>query len=481
MPKWRTRICSCGKEEYTASKSPICASCYTSVKKENYILLEKEQLKKMGYLLIGDHSIGDFGKRVYTLQNQSCNHTFSARYDNLISVYKRTSKLSCGICGNKENMKNRLSRYIAKYGRDNDITKFEEYKKEVRALTEVNYKINKDILNNENNLSGHNHHHLDHKVPIAMCFRSGISPEKAASIENLQVLPYSDNLSKSWYAYDPELLEELGGIIKDEVISKISYIALEIKNLGYKVLLRGHKLIINDSMTISFISDDVDDIKPFSSDFLNIREFELISKTDVVLNRILHKCNITKNRVKIFARKCIIKEVSTAMARIFCERNHLQNYTGASCILGLFFGDHLVSIMTFGKPRFTKEAEWELIRFCVDSGYYITGAASKLLKEFKRLKMPNSIISYADARWSNGNLYKKIDFEFIKISPSFFYISKEKKVLSRYKCQKHKLMALLEDYDENLTANENMKNNGYKYIKDPGQLVFIWHKEQIIL
>lgn len=62
--------------------------------------------------------------------------------------------------------------------------------------------------------------------------------------------------------------------------------------------------------------------------------------------------------------------------------------------------------MTFGKSRYDKSYEYELIRFCNILYINVIGAAGKLLKFFERSYTPKSIISYADRRYSTGNLYK---------------------------------------------------------------------------
>lgn len=50
---------------------------------------------------------------------------------------------------------------------------------------------------NPDYLKGLNHgYHLDHIVPIIECFKRGWSAEKAANISNLQMLYWTENLSK---------------------------------------------------------------------------------------------------------------------------------------------------------------------------------------------------------------------------------------------------------------------------------------------
>jgi hypothetical protein len=130
--------------------------------------------------------------------------------------------------------------------------------------------------------------------------------------------------------------------------------------------------------------------------------------------------------------------------------------------------------MTFGKCRFDKKHEWELLRFCNKLGYHIPGGASKLLKYFERNYNPKSLVSYADRRWSQGKVYEKLGFTFSHASkPDYWYFcNHDISLKSRIKFQKHKLKELLKTFDETKTEVENMKDNGYNRIFDCGNLVF---------
>ena len=121
--------------------------------------------------------------------------------------------------------------------------------------------------------------------------------------------------------------------------------------------------------------------------------------------------------------------------------------------------------MTFCKSRFNKNFEWELSRF--SSSKHVIGGAGKLLKYFERVYKPKSLITYADRRFSQGNLYYKLGFTFDHFSsPNYFYVKNQIK-LSRIQCQKHKLIKILGNkFDKNLTESENMCLNGYNKIYD---------------
>lgn len=176
---------------------------------------------------------------------------------------------------------------------------------------------------------------------------------------------------------------------------------------------------------------------------------------------------------RIFARKTIIKEISSSVAREFCIENHLQGYSNSSIRLGLFYNEELVSVMTFAKPRYSKKYEYELIRFCTKTGLNIVGGASKLLKYFERTYNPKSLISYANRRWSQGGVYEKLGFEFShNTEPGYFYfLEKEYKLLGRTEFQKHKLKKF-ESYSEERTESEIMFLEGYRRIWDCGNKVY---------
>lgn len=204
---------------------------------------------------------------------------------------------------------------------------------------------------------------------------------------------------------------------------------------------------------------------------IHIFEDEWLYKQDIVKSRLKNLLGVYDN--KCFARQCEVKEVSSKESFDFQEANHIQGAVNSKVNFGLYFKDELVSLMTFSRPHFDKKHEWELVRFCNKCGWHIPGAASKLLTHFEREYKPKNIVSYADRRWSKGNLYKQLGFNLDHISqPDYFYI-KDGARFSRFKFQKHKLKSILEKFDLDLTEKENMAINNYSRIWDCGNLVFV--------
>lgn len=204
---------------------------------------------------------------------------------------------------------------------------------------------------------------------------------------------------------------------------------------------------------------------------------ELIYKHKIVTSRIKNILNGIKYR--IYARKCIIKEIDAKTSQKFLEKYHIQGNAKDKIRLGLFYKNRLLSVMTFSLPRNvvgyktkTKNT-YELVRFCGTFNIKVVGGASKLLSYFEKTYNPESVISYADRRWSSGSLYFSLGFQKTKeTNPNYWYTSDFKRRIHRFHFQKHLLHKKLKNYDPNKTEHQNMLNNGYFRVYDCGSLKF---------
>jgi len=72
-----------------------------------------------------------------------------------------------------------------------------------------------------------------------------------------------------------------------------------------------------------------------------------------------------------------------------------------------------------------------------------------------------------------------VGFEFIEDStPNYFWFKVNENILySRIKFQKHKLENMLKNFNKDISATENMYNNGYRKIYDCGNKVYIKNYE----
>ena len=208
---------------------------------------------------------------------------------------------------------------------------------------------------------------------------------------------------------------------------------------------------------------------------VQIFEDEWVNKEKIVKSMLLNKMGkITK---RIHARKCEIGELSNKNSRKFLEENHIQGYVTSKYNIGLFYDFELVALLSIGISRYNKNYDYEITRFCSKLNTNIPGAFSKALKYFTDRYKSSSIITYADLRYGDGNVYIKNGFKLIeKSNPNYFYITENLTRDSRVKFQKHKLEEKLQTSNPKLTEWENMKLNGHDRIWDVGNNVFEYRR-----
>lgn len=205
---------------------------------------------------------------------------------------------------------------------------------------------------------------------------------------------------------------------------------------------------------------------------LQFWEHELHDKSAVCKSII--KSHLGQNE-RWYARQLTVEAMKPAAAREFFNHSHLQGYANASVTYGLFNGTtgECLAAMSFGRPRFNKQYEWEIVRFANVLNTTVVGGASRLFTYFQRENKPKSVITYADLRISQGQLYKTLGFEFSHVSDPNYSWYKGSVHLPRYKCQKHKLKLLLgKNFTASSSESVNMENNGWLRVYDAGNLVF---------
>lgn len=182
---------------------------------------------------------------------------------------------------------------------------------------------------------------------------------------------------------------------------------------------------------------------------------QLLAQKDV---RVIHlwedvwqtKRNIVESRLmSLFGKSETIPARLTQVQRIdkptldkFLINNHLQSKVNAKLKYGLFLPSRyfrviqnekvlqeninkeafLVAVASFSNAKkFIREGQeyrsYELIRFANYKGFTVVGGLNKLLKMFIDEHVPDDIMTYADADWSDGTNYEKIGFERIELTP----------------------------------------------------------------
>ena len=198
-------------------------------------------------------------------------------------------------------------------------------------------------------------------------------------------------------------------------------------------------------------------------------------KHEIVKSKI--KSILGKTDKKIYARKCTIKEIDSKTLKDFLVSNHLQGNVNSSYRYGLFYNNELVSVMSFGLLRKSLGSKndgktYEMLRFCNKLNTSVVGGASKLLKHFIKEVSPKRIISYADRRWSTGDLYMKLGFVHIRDSkPNYYYlVNHNSRRENRFKYRKDILVK--QGFDPNKSEKQIMQERGIHRIYDCGSMVF---------
>lgn len=185
----------------------------------------------------------------------------------------------------------------------------------------------------------------------------------------------------------------------------------------------------------------------------------------------------------IYARNCQIRLLEKSITDEFLNSFHFQGTClGQTISLGLFYNDQLVQVMTFGKPRYNKKFEYELLRLCTFPTYKVVGGAQKLFKYFIKQYNPESIISYCDNSKFTGDVYTKLGMIKTKegIPTRHWY---------NYKLNYHITDNLLRQrgfdqlfrkefgtFGKGTNNDELMRRHDFVEIYDCGQSRYEWHK-----
>ena len=190
---------------------------------------------------------------------------------------------------------------------------------------------------------------------------------------------------------------------------------------------------------------------------------------------------LLKTRDTVYARKCVVKDVDYRDTKEYLNNYHLQGTCkGQKIRLGLYYNNQLVSLMTFGKSRFNRNCEYELLRYC--SHYNVVGGAEKLFKYFVDNYKPNSIVSYCDTSKFSGKVYDDLGFKYVKTnSPrKHWYSMKEKRHITDGLLLNQGYDRLFKENHGKGTSNEELiLSRGYLPVYDCGQSTYIWRNDNV--
>ena len=276
-------------------------------------------------------------------------------------------------------------------------------------------------------------------------------------------LEINNNMNENIVSFKNDLLN----ISNDFIYQNGSFI-----NKNYKIyLIKCHP---NERDTLNSIAR-YNRKRDYKSIF--IFEDEWFNNKEIIKNKLKHLFNKNTSLPKVGGRKLIVYEINKQTSSDFLNKFHIQGNGQGSLVFGAYLGDKLIAVMSF-KTLIKGSNKYDLTRFASDSNYICQGVGSKILSYFVKNYKPESIISFADKRWTldkKNNLYTNLGFKLIlELYPDYKYCNAN---VDKYR-RSHKFgfrkQILHKKYglDLSLTETEMVKILGYNRIWDCGLLKY---------
>lgn len=179
---------------------------------------------------------------------------------------------------------------------------------------------------------------------------------------------------------------------------------------------------------------------------------------------------------KIHARKCKIYKLHKYVGDKFLSDYHLQgSCRGQLLYLGLVYGETLLQVMTFGKSRYNKNYDIELMRMGTLPGYSVIGGASKLFNFATKGYGLNNIITYCDRSKFTGDVYEKMGMKYLHTTPPQEIWSKEDKYISSNLLWRYGYDKLFRvEKEDGKTNIQYMIGDGWLPMFDCGKDVYVY-------
>ena len=165
---------------------------------------------------------------------------------------------------------------------------------------------------------------------------------------------------------------------------------------------------------------------------------------------------------RVFARRCRVVEVDSHTAMTFLDENHIQGGVGSTIRLGLECDGGLVSLMTFGRPRFGSFDGMEMLRYCCRMGVEVVGGMSRLLSHAMSDYGISDVMAYCNRSKFTGRSYERLGFSHVRdTAPSYTWANGQEH-LARYRAQMRNEDAV-------------MRGRGFHRVYDCGTKVYELH------
>lgn len=454
-----------------------------------YMILNKETIEKFGY---DPDKFGKHSKKRIVVRCDYCNNEYTPTKHCLLTSRKKLNKDACSGCkylkqkesfmsnygvanpsNIKEAQKKRENTFIERYGVKNPTQnkeirekvsktcierygvespiKLPEIQEKIKAtflnkygvespnsLPEIQAKRKKTCLEKYGHECPNGNHKVNQKTRKTNLERYGYeygaqSPEVIAKMLSTKIDKYGTTAPTNMGQAQKEVQDWLmaQGFIFTPSISLLGKKEIDLYNSDLKLGIEycglyWHHENSRTPRGRTYHYDKYRQCKDQGVRLITIFEDEWLYRKDQVKSFLQSVLGVNQ---KVYARKCVIKNVEDDLAKEFINNNHIQCVNKGSLVyFGLYYLDRLVGIMSLNRHhREQKKEEVILDRMCFEKGLTIIGGASKLFKaakEYAKLNGFKKIVSWSDNRWSWGGVYEKLGFILDKELPmDYSYVS----------------------------------------------------------
>lgn len=200
---------------------------------------------------------------------------------------------------------------------------------------------------------------------------------------------------------------------------------------------------------------------------LTIYEDEWLNHSDIVKRKIKNMLQLDTT-TRIYARSTEVCTIDHKTTKRFLDDYHIQGNGLSRVKLGLRINGEVVACMTFSKHNKC----YTLTRYATK--HSIIGGFSKLMKHFKDNYDWSQMVSFADRRWSEGNLYTITGWTLdCMLPPDYSYATSNTERFHKFNFRRKHLRKRLKHFDPTLSERVNCDNNGILRIWDCGKMRFI--------
>lgn len=202
---------------------------------------------------------------------------------------------------------------------------------------------------------------------------------------------------------------------------------------------------------------------------ITLFEDEWINKRDIVMSKLKTLLSVTTDNI-VGARQTSLSTLTRSQKSTFFDKYHIQGDGPGSVNLGLEHDGTVVACMSFIKQRC---GVYYLNRYATSTR--VPGGFSKLLAEFKKTHEFTSIVSFADLRWSCGQLYAATGWVLDKtIPPDYCYVDTNTNTrMHKFNFRRKYLPNKLENFDTMLSERENCDIHNIPRLWDCGKLRYV--------